>query len=208
MGKLSPLVHACGVFVAGFGVMNIFSAFGEPTDLRGLYSYWSASLGDGIFLPVSAGAIAYCKRILPQVPGEVKVGRIGASAAVIIGMATQASWLLDADPALNWTLPEPHVFNAAGWYHAGFTIGGACYFAFQLSTLAMRLGGSYSLPRGLLGGLLLVGASLACFVITVLTDNADSAATVASQSTIVAVILGLIFALVVFLARRKPRLEG
>ncbi|WKV75326.1 hypothetical protein AW27_029645 [Streptomyces sp. PCS3-D2] len=40
----------------------------------------------------------------------------------LLGSWTQVQWLRDDAPVLNWTLPRPHHFNAAGWYHAAFLI--------------------------------------------------------------------------------------
>ncbi len=37
-----------------------------------------------------------------------------------IGMVIQAEWLISDSTVLNWTIPQQHYFNLAGWYHSIF----------------------------------------------------------------------------------------
>ena len=51
--SLDPLVAAALTLAAGWGMMNLWWIRTQSTQLRGLYDYWSSTLGDGIVLPVT-----------------------------------------------------------------------------------------------------------------------------------------------------------
>jgi hypothetical protein len=95
-------------------------------DVPGLFDYRSATVGDGLLLPALAACLVAGIRALPASPAATRPRRLRASivgatlAGAALGAGTQALWLLDASPRLNWTLPRPHAFSVAGWYHAAF----------------------------------------------------------------------------------------
>lgn len=124
------------VFIFGFGAMYLFWIYGTyPHELPGLFSYYSSGIGDSIFLPVmSAGFAMFFLNSDYNLTKKQKVvtivfGIIGA----LSGIALQVSWLINSDIGLNWTIPKPHCFNAAGWYHAAFLV---LMFAFVAYSLA------------------------------------------------------------------------
>lgn len=55
--KRQSVVHGLVTFGAGFGVTNAFYLAAIPTTARGLYTYWSATLGDAIALPILVGSL-------------------------------------------------------------------------------------------------------------------------------------------------------
>lgn len=133
---------AAGVLLAGFGALNVLYlahlAAGDRRDgLPGLYDYAAATWGDGLLLPVMVGCLVYAAKSLPPRPHERVVTAVAAACGAIIGAWTQVDWLRDDTPELNWTLPEPHRFNAAGWYHAAFLIA-MCALTGALWTLTLR----------------------------------------------------------------------
>lgn len=124
------------VFTFGFGAMYLFWVFGTyPRELPGLFSYYSSGIGDSIFLPIlSAGfTMFFLNSEYPltkkQKIAPIILGIIGA----VSGIALQASWLINPDIGLNWTIPKPHYFNAAGWYHAVFLVLMFFFVAYSLA---------------------------------------------------------------------------
>src|SRR5262249_6636403 len=123
------------VGTAGFGALAAFYAVAPyHTALPGLYQFLSATWGDGLALPVMTAALVYATSRLPVAPKEglISIGACVAGAA--LGAATQVQWLSDDAPRLNWTLPRPHHFTAAGTYHA-FFLTGMCGLAAALWAL-------------------------------------------------------------------------
>lgn len=87
-------------------------------NLPGLFSYPSAFIGDLVLLPIAAGMLTALCRTLRANPAVHRSGRIATVIGLLIGISVQTLWLCDDKPALNWTLPVPHTFNLAGWWHA------------------------------------------------------------------------------------------
>ena len=117
-----PAVLGVTVFIFGFGAMNAFWFLGNwDPSLLGLYDFKSATFGDAIVLP----AITYFMALILLKDGSwnkktlIFLG-LAAALGFAVGVYTQYSWLTNPDTILNWTIPEPHKFNVAGWYHAVF----------------------------------------------------------------------------------------
>ena len=127
MGKkiIKSILAGLIVFMLGFVVMYLFWIFGTyPKELPGLFSYYSSGIGDSIFLPIlSAGFTMFFLNSEYQLTKRQKIVPIVFSIiGAISGIALQASWLINPNIGLNWTIPESHHFNAAGWYHAVFLV--------------------------------------------------------------------------------------
>lgn len=120
--RVTPLAGALITACAGYGAMNAFWAVHNPGELRGLYSYWTATIGDGLILPIFSYLLLHLDQSQYPCPADARATTIASAAAGIGSIAIQAAWLLANDPELNWTLLQPHTFNAAGWYHAAFTV--------------------------------------------------------------------------------------
>ena len=128
------IITALVVCAAGFGAMNaIWFSSDYGLCERGLYYYRAATWGDGLFLPIGAGATVSWLRLSRKFR---KTGALPAAVisciAIVVGAAIQASWLINDDTQLNWTIPQPHMFNAAGWYHAAFFVAAFGFFTFLL----------------------------------------------------------------------------
>ncbi|MFI9561463.1 hypothetical protein [Nonomuraea endophytica] len=117
--RLTALRVAVAIAVLGFGALTVFSVAGLGADgLPDLFTFRSATIGDGLLLPLlsyalvraSGGVLAFRRR-------AVLVTAVGFFLA---GAAIQARWLLNPRPRVNWTLPRPHYFNLPGWWHAVF----------------------------------------------------------------------------------------
>jgi len=145
MPRLSPrwfaLLVALIVLVSGFGALNVASAIMTYSPkLRGLYSYRSAALGDGLLLPVWAYGLARAAAVRERWPGRTVLVIAGAAlAGGVAGVATQIAWLRSATTAPNWTIPAPHRFNFAGWYHAAFLSVASALFAAFGAALWLRV---------------------------------------------------------------------
>ncbi len=115
------IIPAIVNLVLGFGGMCIFWCFAEKrADLKGLFDYYAAVFGDALFLTVLIGAGCYFISANEQIVSKKALKIIWGVTidAVLIGVAMQASWLMDDNIGLNWTLDRVHHFTIAGWYHA------------------------------------------------------------------------------------------
>lgn len=113
------------IFISGFGAMYLFWITGEyPSELPGLFFYYSSAIGDSILLPIiGAGFILFflnSDHILTAT--QKRIAAAFGIAGALFGAALQISWLADPDIILNWTIPKTHYFNAPGWYHAAFLV--------------------------------------------------------------------------------------
>jgi hypothetical protein len=125
--------------VLGFGVLWLMSIVCTyDHGLPGLFDYYAATIGDGLFLSLFIGAGYYYGQTVKLYSSDKehisKLTRFIPVLGCITGVIWQASWLLKKDIVLNWTIPEAGHFNLAGWYHA-------VYFASMFTiipTLLMR----------------------------------------------------------------------
>jgi len=194
------ILSGTSTFVAGFGAMNAFW-FAGPRDesLRGLYDYWSATLGDGLALPLVAfGLAGACANVNPA-KWRIWIAILGAS----LGVVTQATWLADPHPQLNWTFPETHRFNAAGWYHAAFMVGGGFAFGWLAGAVLPNLRDA-RIRDSLRGWLTLSIAGAFLFICTLALDNADILSNPSSQASLLLAALAGIIALGVLIRLWHP----
>lgn len=125
----------------GFVALNVFTLSGAgAADLPGLYTFRSATVGDGVLLPVLAYALV---RAAGLQGGWRHVDRwlIAATALVgaFAGAMQVADWLRNPNPRVNWTYPAPHTFNIPGWYHAVFLVVACGFFAAASMAVLLRL---------------------------------------------------------------------
>jgi hypothetical protein len=119
-----------GLFAVGFGAMNLFWWLGDwRRDVPGLWDYRSATIGDGLLLPVAAGILVAAGDHLPPAPNESWVISIAATAGALVAAAVQVASLLDPAPQPNWTSPAPHTLNVAGWYHGALLVTASGFFS-------------------------------------------------------------------------------
>lgn len=110
------MLLAVGVLLLGSGVLAPWWLLADaPTQLPGWLDFRAAAVGDTLLLPTLTAALWHTMG-KPNRRTLLQFGAVGLAG----GAALQAGWLLDDSPRLNWTFPAPHVFNAAGWYHALF----------------------------------------------------------------------------------------
>ncbi|MCS7475325.1 hypothetical protein ACFFQW_41875 [Umezawaea endophytica] len=212
------LISALATAAAGFGAMTAF-AFTAPSSVRhlpDLWSYQSATWGDGILLPLSCGALVYSRAKLTT-SGLRGVTVAAAVAGGLLGLATQALWLLDDDPRLNWTLPEPHHFTTAGVYHGMYLVTMSAVFAALWTSVlcraraAVRNGDDVDWPS-VSGGAGLAVCSGIGFAALVVADNQVSSGSSASTATLAAIGTALACALgtglvVLRILRQRRRLR-
>lgn len=111
------------ICLLGFGVLNIFWLnMTHNPEMKGLYDYYAATLGDGVFLPVVVGAGSYFVDV-NKVISHYKYHKVILGIVVLFGSGMQVSWLLNPNIELNWTIDKVYSFNMAGWYHAFYFVG-------------------------------------------------------------------------------------
>ena len=142
--RLSPrswaIVAAMTVLVFGFGALNLASAVMRVSpQLRGLYTYRAATVGDGLILPLLAYGLVRAATFQDPWPRRARLIVACAHWQGHLGAATQIMWVLSATTPLNWTIPAPHKFNFAGGYHAAFLSLAAAFFAGLGAALWIRL---------------------------------------------------------------------
>jgi hypothetical protein len=202
------LTAAVALLVAllGFGVLNAFYwAGGWMLPGPGLYDYWASSVGDAVLLPTVFAALTWLNTSGAGKRRDDVLGAVALAIGAAVGIMVQWGWLADPDPVLNWTLPAPGVFTAAGWYHAGFLVattgillGGA---ARSLSRLARRA----TRPGDQLASIVLAVASIA-FAMLLIFDNLSRRPTGAGSTTLVAVIVSVaVVAVIVSVAAVRIR---
>ncbi|MGV9977011.1 hypothetical protein ACWDUH_04970 [Micromonospora wenchangensis] len=162
-----------GVLLTGFGALNAFEAAAQPVHgLPGLYDFASATWGDGIALPVMTAALVYALAVLPPGRYDRAAAGLGAVVGAALGAATQVLWLRDDTPALNWTLPTPHRFTGAGWYHAVFLTVMCALTATLWSLLLARLATTGTECRRAAGGPVMVAVVAgAAFIALLAVDS-------------------------------------
>lgn len=185
---------ASATFAAGFGAMNIFYWSQAPTLERGLYTYWSATLGDAVALPILVMGLSEADARLSktrQVPP--RIGVIGGSIGSVAGLVSQLAWLADSDPDPNWTIPAPHTFTDAGLYHATFTVAAAGLIA----SLAARVAWSMNARRrsnlptsDVRKPLMLAGVAILAFTSLAVADNWENSSHSASAASLLMLGLG------------------
>jgi hypothetical protein len=138
------MLCATVVCASGFGVLSVLWLTGHHSShLRGLFTYASATVGDGILIPVLTGLLLAVNRsaTLPRPINEARWMAFWALLGAIGGISTQLAWLADDHPELNWTLPRPHHFNYAGVYHGAFLVLMSAALAALAAGAARRLHG-------------------------------------------------------------------
>jgi len=139
--RYRALRAAYAIFCLGFGALNIFGALGlgDPR-LPGLYSFRTATVGDGFLLPLLAYALV--RSAGPRGPEgrfQAVFSRAGGITGVLLGLAVQAQALIDPDARLDWTFPAPHSYNFPGWYHAVFLVSASGFYGRELALVLARL---------------------------------------------------------------------
>jgi hypothetical protein len=208
-----PVAHAAAaasvVCAAGFCVLNVLAALRPgPPHLPGLYDFASATWGDGLVLPVMTGSLVYVIGRLPpggrELPVAIGSALLGASA----GVATLAASLAAETPRLNWTFPEPHRFNAVGWYHAGFLVAMSAAATGLWTVAIYRVANVARTPRPVGAALAVATAAAVAFVTLLFADARAAGSTDARGVSVLVALAGLgtaLVALAAILVRRARR---
>lgn len=140
----APLAVGLLVFLGGFfPLLLVWWLGGYVDDQRGLFHFRSATWGDGLCLPLMAGALVLLNSRMSVPPSKVRRKRAGIVGAAL-GAGIQIFWLADPDPTSNWTFPAPHEYNFPGWLHFWFFIGACSLFTVLWTEFFYRLRGTYS----------------------------------------------------------------
>lgn len=123
--KLTPLQAAIVPFLLGPGVLTtmyeIMRLINTPSiHERGLFQFYSATIGDFLILPVTWALMAYYYSLAPEGFSRHSPSLLVISIALgglVSGMLVYSSII---GPTRDWTLPSRGSINAAGVYHALF----------------------------------------------------------------------------------------
>lgn len=132
---------SCAIFSFGFAALNIFTILrsGQP-HLPGLYIFRSATVGDGLLLPLLAYSLIRSAGLQRGWSRYQHIFAISAGAlAALAGIMVQVHELTDPDTRLNWTFSAPHSYNLPGWYHAGFLIVASGFFGWAMALVLLRI---------------------------------------------------------------------
>jgi hypothetical protein len=198
---------AFAVLVAGFGALLGFWWLGTPPrDMPGLFDFASATWGDGLLLPAMTGFLLTAVRGLPRARLDRVLACVGAVIGFALGLASQAMWLAADAPRPNWTLPHPHSFTAAGWYHALFVTAICTSTAALLGGLVNRATAASHWPRTATAGMV---AGL-CFMALLAKDVQAGAAPDGGHAGLTGTILGATTTAAVaatLMTRRRKRVK-
>ncbi|MEU2900366.1 hypothetical protein ACWC4E_29190 [Streptomyces sp. NPDC001273] len=138
---------AAVVGVAGFGVQAVMWCAGNwPTHLTGWPDYRAATVGDLLMVPALTGTLLVSLLSLPRPCQASSLPAALGLTGLLLGVATQAGWVLDDSPQLNWAMERPHHFTFPGWYHAGFLVAAATLTGVLLGSLTVRMRTANRLP--------------------------------------------------------------
>lgn len=157
-------------------------------------------MGDGLLLPLIVAVLITATASLAPTRHDRLHFWLGFVLGATAGAATQAAWLADDSPNLNWTLPAPHDFNCAGWYHAAFltVISGLLLALATLAATRVRAARAGEAKRvEELASSPWLGALFAAAVTMVgllIADNRDAADTTAGTATAVGVAFAVLIA--------------
>ena len=200
-----PVGAALLVLASGFGALLAFWLGGpHPAALPGLFDFTSATWGDGLLLPVMTGLLGYAVRTLPAAPGDLRLALAGAPIGGMLGVGSQAWWLIAARPRPNWTLPAPHTFTAAGWYHAAFVATVCTSIAALLGVLLNRSTAARRWPPAATLGI----ATGVAFIALLVVDARAGTSPDTGRAGVAGTLLGLAVtavAAVVLIRRRAAR---
>ena len=203
---------AAACLLTGFMTMGAMALVTTPPNgVRPLWTYWSGTIGDLLLPVIVYGFTQACAVLTPTGLPEVSAGSyVAAGIGATIGALSQAAWLLDPAPRLNWLLIAPHTFSFPGWYHAVYLIITSAYVAgvswelLRRARLAMLA--SPNQVRAVLGGwgAMATLTAVGIFVLTVVADSLPSQGTSSSRATIAIIVS----APVALLALAAWRLRG
>lgn len=194
-------------FVAGFGVMNAFYWFlTRPVpEVRGLYDYWAATVGDAFIVPLCFWSLVGAVDRIEHHRLDRRAATVGAILGATIGVSVVGAGLVDLQAEPNWTSPTPGTLTAPGLYHAAFLILAASAASALYGVLITRLHAQQHIPVGVTRRLMVASMASVAFSGLVLIDNASSPMTLSNLGSLAALCIGVTTLAVpwVLLARRR-----
>ncbi len=185
----------------GFGALCVFWFTGDhDPSLTGLFEYRSATVGDGLLLPVLVGVLAAAATALRSAvaPRRRMLASLGGLLGGLLGVLVIWRWLEDPDPRLNWTWPAPHDFNCAGWVHAVFLCVAAAVVGALLVYVLVSLRARRKEDGGSFGAWAFGAWAAVGLLALILRDNQQASGTEAALATSMAIVFAAL--LVVALA--------
>lgn len=214
-GRLGAIAAAAATFTFGFLGMALYSLTGPAFgSLPTVWQSWGGTVGD-IALPLVVYGLVRGAQILDS--GRIHVGSCFVGMVGSLGGAvSQAAWLVDPEPYINWMLVAPHTFSPVGWYHfaylvvlSGFVTGTTWELLVRARRTRMRSGGpperDHRLRLVLSSRATTATATAALiFVAAVAADSVASLGSIASVGTIAGALVPPLLALVVTTAMLGP----
>lgn len=196
---------AAGItFISGFGIIYLmWINIGTMDNLPGLFDYRAATYGDAVCLPLLIGTMtAFIKMNAPIDKKNKRSCLLFGVSAAIAGAGIQASWLISDNTGLNWTIPIPHYFNVAGWYHSVFFIVMFFAIAYLVTCIYYVTKNKDEFSFGEQIDLILFVSSGALFVLCFLSDDY---AFIFDYGTGFAAVAALFFAVLLFVLKNRSK---
>jgi len=177
--------------LSGYIAMYLMWGLMKPSDdLPGLFYYKAAIYGDSIGLTFLVGSlVALIKNNKGINITDGKKCRKVAGICGFIGMVIQAEWLISDSTVLNWTIPQQHYFNLAGWYHSIFFICMFITIGYLIAKvkLILRNKDSYTIREKLLIEVMI--ASVTLYMLCHISDNYPKIMSMGLSYVIVSIII-------------------
>lgn len=177
--------------LSGYIAMYLMWGLMKPSDdLPGLFYYKAAIYGDSIGLTFLVGSlVALIKNNKGINITDGKKCRKVAGICGFIGMVIQAEWLISDSTVLDWTIPQQHYFNLAGWYHSIFFICMFITIGYLIAKvkLILRNKDSYTIREKLLIEVMI--ASVTLYMLCHISDNYPKIMSMGLSYVIVSIII-------------------
>lgn len=193
--QLSPLAAFVAMLVAGFIPLLILQLSGRWSTQPDLFAYRSATVGDGLLLPLFAAYLVAARARLPRVGRERPLALGGALAGAAGAGVIQWRWYHDPHPDTNWTMPRAHTLTLPGYWHTAFFVAAASLLGALLVTVIARLARAPTSRRlelaqsSLLFAVLLTGLG---YIGLAVVDDVSAAHTQAGQATAAGIGVGFV----------------
>lgn len=190
----------------GFGVLLFLNSINPNSGAPDLFSYYAATIGDGLCLPLLIGFARYYAHNQKSILSEKQKTFTRGFAIVfgIVGAGIQASWLINANTAGNWTIPKPHHFNAPGWIHAIYFVVMFFLVAYSLSCSVCIYNNTEN--KGVLSVYPLIWLSGVAYVLMNTIDDRTNNTNYINVLVMTGLVFILFYSLVLVLLKEKGKL--
>jgi hypothetical protein len=191
--SLSPRRAFLTLLAAGFVPLLVFQLSGRWPGRPDLFDYRSATIGDGLLLPLLTAFLVAARGRLPRAAHEKRIAAGAAAIATALAGWILWNWYQDPHPHTNWTLPRAHHLTFPGYWHTGFFLLAAAALSALTVSLIWRIRRApLALRQWIAESSLLFGVLFAGFgyIGLAVVDDLGAAGTQAGRATAVGIGFG------------------